>query len=66
LDDGSGKRTYLAVNKMGNSQLAALNHTPPLDKLPGLLYGDEKKRHAMGSLFVEAAKDKGKSLDDIL
>ena len=33
LDDGSGSRAYLAVNKKGNSQLEALNQTPPLDNL---------------------------------
>jgi hypothetical protein len=55
LADGRGSLTYLAIDKKGNSQLEALEHTTTLEKLPGLLSGDNKKLHALGSSFVEAA-----------
>jgi hypothetical protein len=66
LADGRGSLTYLAIDKKGNSQLEALEHTTTLEKLPGLLSGDNKKLHALGSSFVEAAKNKGKSFKDIM
>ena len=72
LSDEKGNHSYLVVDKTGKPQLEALERTPTLDKLPGLLHGDERKLsameslHDMGSSFVEAAKDEGMSLDDII
>ena len=66
LDDGNGGRAYLAVNKKGNSQLEALDQTPPLENLSRLLSGDERRRHAMVTSFIEAAKENGESLGDII
>ena len=72
LSDEKGNHSYLVIDKKGKPQLEALERTPTLDKLPGLLHGDERKLsameslHDMGSSFVEAAKDEGMSLDDII
>ena len=34
--------------------------------LPGLLFGEDKKLHALGSAFVAAAKSRGKSMEVVI
>lgn len=52
LSDEKGNHSYLVVDKTGKPQLEALERTPTLDKLPGLLHGGERKLSAIWSHFM--------------